>query len=101
MSDAKPADEKPAEEGMDGEAPAEGEDGAPVESPKVEEEVAVFKMAEDEFYPEGHVEKAYKDSALSRRTMRFYQCYGLTSFKRYNFHWLGDNCFIFTTGNTY
>lgn len=58
-------------------------------------------MAEDEFYPDDHVEKAPVDSTLSKRSMRFYQCYGLTSFKRYNFHWLGDNCFIFTTGNTY
>lgn len=58
-------------------------------------------MAEDEFYPDDHVEKVNKDSDLSRRSMKFFQCYGLTSFKRYNFHWLGDNCFIFTTGNTY
>ena len=82
-------------EGMDGEEAEE----APVEEEV--EEVEVFNMADDEFYPDDHVEKVKKDSALSTRSMKFYQTYGQTSFKRYNFHWLGDTCFIFAAGNTY
>lgn len=58
-------------------------------------------MAVDEFYPEGHSEKTKKDSALSRRSMAFYEASGQSSFKRYNFHWLGDNNFIYAVGNTY
>ena len=33
--------------------------------------------------------------------MQFFACYGQSSYKRYNFHWLGENKFIFATGNTY
>jgi len=95
--DAAQAEVPAAEEGAEGEA-AEGEAAA---AKVVEEEEEAFNMAEDEHYPDGYVEKVFADSALSKRTMQFYQCYGLTSFKRYNFHWLGDNCFIFSTGNTY
>jgi len=58
-------------------------------------------MGEDECYPDDHVEKPFVDSQLSRRSMRFYECLGQTSFKRYNFHHLGDQDFIFTSGNTY
>jgi len=42
----------------------------------VEEEVEVFNMAEDEHYPDDHVEKPKIDSALSRRSMKFYDCFG-------------------------
>jgi WD40 repeat protein len=58
-------------------------------------------MALDEFYPEGHVEKVIPDSSLSKRSMKFYGCFGQSSYKRYNFHWLGDHQFIFVTANTY
>jgi len=50
------------------EIPAEGADNA--------EEVEVFNMAEDEHYPDDHVEKPKVDSALSRRSMKFYDCFG-------------------------
>jgi hypothetical protein len=40
------------------------------------EEVEVFNMAEDEHYPDDHVEKPKIDSALSRRSMKFYDCFG-------------------------
>lgn len=65
------------------------------------EEVEVFNMAEDEHYPDDHVEKPKIDSALSRRSMKFYDCFGQDSYKRYNFHYLGDSSFIYATGNTY
>ena len=55
----------------------------------------------DEFYPDDHVEKPFVDSSLSTRSMKFIECYGHPSFKRFNFHWLGDQDFIFATGNTY
>ena len=58
-------------------------------------------MAIDEYYPDGHIEKPFQDSDLSRRSMNFYQSFGQTSYKRYNFHWLGDSCFIYAAGNTY
>lgn len=81
---------------MDGEAPAGGEEG---EAKEEEEEVP--EMALDEFYPDGYCEKTKDDSALSRRSMKFYQTFGQPSFKRYNFHWLGDDHFIFAAGNTW
>lgn len=67
----------------------------------VEEEEEAFDMDENQFYPDNHIEKPFVDSLLSRRSIKFYDCLGKTSFKRYNFHWLGDNCFIFAAGNTY
>jgi len=82
---------------------AEGEEaeGEEVKAAVVEEASDVFAMAEDECYAEDHVEKVVADSALSRRAMRFYECLGQSSFKRYNFHHLGDQDFIYATGNTY
>lgn len=71
------------------------------EKKEVVVEVEEKEMALDEFYPEGHLEKKFPDSALSKRTIQFFGCYGQTSYKRYNFHWLGDEKFIFVTGNTY
>ena len=53
---------------------AEGEEQ--VAAAVVEEAVEVFNMAEDECYPDDHVEKPFKDSPLSRRSMRFYECLG-------------------------
>jgi len=89
--------EEEPKEAVEGEE-AEGEEAAAV----VEEEASeAFKMAEDECYPEDHVEKLPVDSALSKRAMRFYECLGQSSFKRYNFHHLGDQDFIYATGNTY
>lgn len=58
-------------------------------------------MADDEFYPDDHVEKRFSDSTLSKRSINFYACFGQSSYKRYNFHWLGGDKFIFATGNTY
>lgn len=58
-------------------------------------------MGEDEFYPDDYVEKRFADSTLSKRSMQFYACFGQSSYKRYNFHWLGGDKFIFATGNTY
>jgi hypothetical protein len=54
--------------------PAEGAE--PAEEEKVEEDLEVFNMAEDEHYPDDHVEKVKVDSALSRRSMKFYDCFG-------------------------
>lgn len=49
--------------------PPEGEEAAAEAQPAVEEEAEaveeVFNMAEDEHYPEEHVEKPFVDSALS------------------------------------
>jgi len=87
-------------EDIEAEKIAEGEEGEQVAA-VVEEAVEVFNMADDECYPDDHVEKPFQDSALSRRGMRFYECLGQTSYKRYNFHHLGDQDFIFATGNTY
>ena len=91
---------------MDGEEnkePVEGAEGdmEEVQEEVVEEEVYEFNMADDEFYPDDHVEKHLPDSDLSRRSIEFYGCYGQSSFKRYNFHYLGDDTFIFAAGNTY
>lgn len=58
-------------------------------------------MGEDEFYGDHHLEKVIPDSSLSKRCMQFYACFGQTSYKRYNFHWLGEDKFIFATGNVY
>lgn len=33
--------------------------------------------------------------------MQFFECMGQSSFKRYNYHWLGDQDFIYAAGNTY
>lgn len=33
-------------------------------------------MAEDEYYPDDHVEKVKIDSDLSRRSMKFYDSFG-------------------------
>jgi hypothetical protein len=66
-------EEEKKEEVPPAQAPAEGEeeeDSAP------KEEVEVFNMADDEYYPEDHVEKEKVDSALSRRSMKFYDCFG-------------------------
>jgi hypothetical protein len=54
-----------------------GEEG--VEAEKVEappEEEVIVAMGLDEFYPEGFVDKVIPDSALSKRTMNFYECLG-------------------------
>ena len=95
-----PTEEEKKDAPAEGEQPevdAEGE-GAPKEEEVVEE---VKLMALDEFYPEDHVEKEHEDSALSKRSMKFFECFGQSSYKRYNFHWLGDNDFMFVAGNTY
>ena len=92
-----PAEDKKVEEVPPEEVVNEGEQK---KEEKVEEVVEV-EMALDEFYPEGHQEKKFADSDLSKRTVQFFGCYGQTSYKRYNFHWLGDEKFIFVTGNTY
>lgn len=56
---------------------AENEEVAPEEGVvEAEEAVATFSLAEDECYPDDHVEKAFQDSMLSRRSMRFYECLG-------------------------
>ena len=62
--------------------PVEGEEvpGEEVaEAEKVEappEEEVIVAMGLDEFYPEGFVDKVIPDSALSKRTMNFYECLG-------------------------
>lgn len=43
---------------------------------EVAEVVEVFNMADDEFYPEDHKEKQFKDSSLSKRTFQFFGVYG-------------------------
>jgi hypothetical protein len=58
-------------------------------------------MAIDEYYPKGHVEKQIPDSSISKRNYKFYGCYGMTSYKRFNIHLLDENVIIFATGNTY
>jgi hypothetical protein len=58
-------------------------------------------MALDEYYPKGHVEKQIPDSSITRRNHKFFGCYGITSYKRFNVHHLEDNVIIFATGNTY
>jgi hypothetical protein len=42
----------------------------------LEEEVEEFNMADDEHYPDDHIEKPTIDSILSRRSMKFYDCFG-------------------------
>jgi len=88
-----------AEEVKNEELP-EGDQQAPAEEVAKVEEVEV-KMGIDEFYPEDHVEKAPEDSTLSNRSMKFFECFGQRSYGRYNFHWLGDQDFIYRAGNTY
>ena len=83
-----------------GDPAAEGEEAAEA-APARKDEPAEAVMGEDEFYAADHVEKAKLDSALSNRSMEFYACLGQSSFKRYNFHWLGDSDFVYATGNTY
>lgn len=58
-------------------------------------------MGIDEFYPDGYVDKPIEDSTISRRNNKFFGCYGISSYKRYNLHYLEDNVVIFATGNTY
>ena len=48
---------------------------APAEQVEEEKEPE-FTMAIDEFYPDDHVEKVLPDSALSKRSMKFFQTYG-------------------------
>jgi hypothetical protein len=96
-----PEEEKQDNQPVEGEEPAEGQEGAEEAVEEVEEEEVIVEMGIDEFYPEDHVEKKFQDSALSKRSMKFYGCYGQSSYKRYNFHWLGGDNFIYATGNTY
>lgn len=93
-----PVEEEKKDAPAEGEVP-EGEEGAVHKEEVVEEEIKL--MAIDEFYPEDHVEKEIEDSALSKRSMKFFECFGQSSYKRYNFHWLGDHDFIFVAANTY
>jgi WD40 repeat protein len=58
-------------------------------------------MALDEFYPDDHIDKPIPDSSISRRNIRFFGCYGMQSFKRFNLHFLEESVIIFVTGNTY
>ena len=58
-------------------------------------------MAVDEYYPDNYVDKVIPDSKISRRNQKFYGCYGQSSYKRFNLHYLEDNVIIFATGNTY
>lgn len=62
--------EEQAQQPAAAEGAAEEEEAEPV----VLEEV--FNMAEDEHYPDDHIEKVKEDSALSRRSMKFYDCFG-------------------------
>ena len=64
---------------MDDENKQPGEEGGEDEQEQiqqVEEVVEIFSMAEDEFYPEDHKEKQFKDSTLSKRTFQFFGVYG-------------------------
>ena len=61
----------------------------------------VKKMALDEFYPEGYVDKILPDTAISKRNYDFYAVMGMQSYKRYNLHFLEDDVIIFTVGNKY
>jgi len=66
-----PEEEKKEEE------PAQQQPDAPEgEAEVAEAAVEVFNMADDEHYPDDHVEKTKADSALSRRSMKFYDCFG-------------------------
>ena len=96
-----PVEEEKKDAPAEGEVPAEGAEGeeAVRKEEVVEEEVKL--MALDEFYPDDHVEKEVEDSALPKRSMKFFECLGQSSYKRYNFHWLGDQDFIFVAANTY
>jgi cilia- and flagella-associated protein 44 len=58
-------------------------------------------MGIDEFYPKDHKEKEIPDSSISRRNVQFFGCYGISSYKRFNLHYLDDNVIIYATGNTY
>ena len=58
-------------------------------------------MALDEYYPKDHKEKTIPDSSISKRNAQFFGCYGITSFKRFNLHYLDENVIIYATGNTY
>ena len=58
-------------------------------------------MGIDEFYPKDHKEKEIPDSTISRRNVQFFGCYGISSYKRFNLHYLDDNVIIYATGNTY
>lgn len=58
-------------------------------------------MGDDEFYPEGFIDKPLEDSSLSKRNKKFFGCHGLTSYKRFNLHYLEDHVIIYATGNTY
>ena len=58
-------------------------------------------MGLNEYYPKNHVEKAIPDSSITRRNYKFFGCYGITSYKRFNIHYLEDNVIIFATGNAY
>jgi len=69
-----PEEEKKEEEVA--QQPTSPPDGEDADSPVKEEEVEVFNMAEDEYYPDDHCEKPKIDSALSRRSMKFYDCFG-------------------------
>lgn len=58
-------------------------------------------MLIDEYYPDNHIEKEIEDTSISRRNQKFYGCYGMQSFKRYNINYLEDNVVIYNAGNTY
>lgn len=58
-------------------------------------------MGIDEFYPKDHKEKEIPDSTISRRNVQFFGCYGISSYKRFNLHYLDDSVIIYATGNTY
>lgn len=57
-------------------APVEAEAATGEEDPVVEEEEEECGLAAGEFYPDDHVERRKADSALSRRSLQFYDCFG-------------------------
>ena len=72
--------------------------------PQSEQEASMIVervMALDEYYPDGYKEKVIEDSSISRRNFKFFGCYGITSYKRFNLHYLEETVIIFATGNTY
>lgn len=58
-------------------------------------------MEENEYYPDGHMEKVAEDSQISRNYIKFINCYGKESFKRFNLHLLEDDTIIYAIGNMY
>ena len=58
-------------------------------------------MGDDEYYPDNFVDKDLPDSDIPRKYSRYSGCYGMESYKRFNFNLIESHMLLYANGNTY